>query len=292
MTLGGLRSGEPADRDAPSLELPAGACDCHMHIIDRRFRFAEGALRFQGDATVADYRAVQERTGLSRAVVVQPSHYGTDNTCLLSALDELGKDARGVAVVGPSVSDSELKELHERGVRGIRCRMTDRPALDWNDIPLLANKIEKLGWHLQLQMDGRELAGRRSFLEDLPCDVVVEHTGKFFGPVELDHPGCRALLQLLDTGRVWVKLSGLYNTSKVGPPSYEDLKPLTLLLLKHAQQRMVWASDWPFVLTEGCSRPDVHDLLRVMLDWVPEEDLRRKLLSRNPEALYGFPAGG
>ena len=263
-----------------------------MHIIERRFQSRKEAPHFEGDATVSEYRAVQERTGLARAIVVQPTHYGTDNTCLLFALDELGKDARGVAVVNPSVTESELRDLNNGGVRGIRCRMTDRPTLGWNDIPLLASKIETLGWHLQLQMDGRQLAGRRSLLEDLPCDVVVEHTGKFFGPVEFDHPGCRALLQLIDTGRVWVKLSGLYNTSKVGPPSYEDLKPLTLLLLKHAPQRMVWASDWPFVLTERTSRPDVHDLLRVMLDWVPEDDLRRKLFSKNPEALYGFPAGG
>ncbi len=269
-------------------QLPAGSCDCHMHIIDRRFLFAQGALPLNREARVEDYRRLQARYGLQRAVVVQATYYGTDNSCVLESLREFGGTARGVVVVDGGASLETLRRFRAAGVQGIRCRMTDRAVVAWEDIPRLAKSAADLGWHIQLQMDGRRLHEREDMIRELPCDVVIEHSGKFMEPVDVSHPGLAALLRLLDTGRVWVKLSGIYNTSLSGPPLYADLENLTRTLVRHAPGHMVWASDWPFVLTADEDLPRVGDLIGAMLRWVPEQELRKKIFSDNPARLYKF----
>src|SRR3954471_15266459 len=120
-----------AGTEAPKLKAPANACDCHMHIYDSRFPIAPSATLKPADAKTDDYKLLQKRIGTTRNVVVQPSTYGTDNACTLDGMAKIGPTSRGVAVVDTSVSDAELKRLHELGVRGIRftsgCR-TKRPA--------------------------------------------------------------------------------------------------------------------------------------------------------------------
>lgn len=277
-----------ADSDSER-SLPAGSCDCHMHIIDRRFPFAKGALPLDREARVEDYRRLQARYGLQRLVVVQATYYGTDNSCVLESLREFGAGmARGVVVVDSDVSLETLRRFRTAGVQGIRCRMTDRPVVAWEDIPALAKSAAELGWHVQFQMDGRRLHEREDMIRSLPCDVVIEHGGKFMEPVDAGHPGFAALLRLLDTGKVWVKLSGIYNTSLSGPPLYSDLESLTKTLVRHAPEKMVWASDWPFVLTADDELPDVGDLIGAMLRWVPDEETRRKIFSDNAAHLYKF----
>lgn len=110
--------------------MPPGACDCHMHIFDTRFPLAANARRQEHDVMVAQYRAVQQRLGLSRVVVVQPTAYGRDNRCTLDAIAQLG-NARGIAVIDQSGTDAEIKDLHAAAMRGVRFRMLDTPELPW-----------------------------------------------------------------------------------------------------------------------------------------------------------------
>jgi len=278
--------------DRASVIAPPGACDCHMHFFDARFALAANARRKEHDATVADYRRVQQRLGLSRVVVVQPTAYGRDNSCTLAAMAELGGDkARGVAVIDPATPDAEIERLTLAGMRGVRFRMLEPPELPWDLLEPMAARLANFGWHVQFQMDGRDFEARETLLKRLPCTLVIEHVGKFLEPVPVSHPGFQSLLRLVDTGRVWVKLSGAYMMSKSGPPLYSDIGALAKELVKRAPERMVWASNWPHPLpAAGGEKPDEAVLLDLMLDWAPDTATRNRFLADNPAQLYGFPA--
>ena len=142
----------------PQLVPPPDACDCHVHIDSPRQGLAsDGSGRVLPGATLAAYRTVQARLGVRRAVIVQPNAYGTDTTTTLAALSALGTDACGVAIVTPSTPEDELARLHRAGIRGARCHMLGTPLLSWDEVEAVAARIEPLGWHVQLQLDGRLL---------------------------------------------------------------------------------------------------------------------------------------
>lgn len=148
-------------------------------------------------------------------------------------------------MVEPSATDAELERLTRAGIRGIRFHMFRGGVLPWSSLDGMAARVHAFGWHVQLQLDGRELADREATIRALPGRFVIDHVGKFLQPVGVDHPGFRALTRLLDTGRCWVKLSAPYETSKVGPPTFADVGVLARALVAHAPERMLWASNWP-----------------------------------------------
>lgn len=273
---------------SPRLKAPAGACDCHMHIFDSRFPLAAKARREEQDAPVAEYREVQQRLGLERVVVVQPTAYGRDNRCTLEAVAALGNGARGIAVIDTTVGDAELERLTRAGMRGVRFRMLDQPELPWDMLGEMAARVAAFGWHIQFQMDGRYFEERETLLARLPGTIVIEHIGKFLEPVPADHPGFRSLLRLVDAGRCWVKLSGAYMMSKSGPPLYADIGVLAKELVRRAPERLVWASNWPHPMSRGGPMPDDAALLDLLLDWAPEAGARNRILADNPAQLYGF----
>ncbi|HEY7944379.1 MAG TPA: amidohydrolase family protein [Casimicrobiaceae bacterium] len=272
--------------DAPRLEAPAGACDCHMHVYDRRFKPAPTSLFPPPDAPVDAYRAVQRRLGLTRAVVVQPNAYAFDNACTEDAVVQLGANARGVATIRPDIADAEIERLARAGFRGARCFMLKGGLLSWDDVDAIAARVAPLGWHVQIQLDGRDLPLYATRLARLPVEIVIDHNGKFLEPVPTAHPSFRALLDLLDGGRCWVKLSAPYETSKSGPPRYEDVGVLARALAAAHPERCVWASNWPH--PNAKPQPSNAVMLDLLLDWVPDEAVRRRILVDNPARLYGF----
>lgn len=279
------------DQTRPTLEAPSGACDCHMHFYDTEevYPLAPSAEFLPPPARVEDYRRLQARLGLERVVVVQPSSYGADNRCTMDALAALGSDvARAVVVVRPETPDAELRRLTDAGARGIRFHMLRAGVLPWDVLEPMAARVRAFGWHVQLQLDGRELPHRRALLERLPGALVIDHVGKFLEPVLPEHEAFRCLLRLLESGRVWVKLSAAYETSRTGPPAYEDVSRLARALVKAAPERLVWASNWPHPGQTGERRPDDANLLDLLLDWAPDERTRRRILVDNPAELYGF----
>lgn len=265
---------------------PAGACDTHMHFYHHRYPAAPTALIEPPDAWVADYRALQRRLGLERVVVVQPTTYGRDNRALLDALAELGDAARAVVVVDDGVSDAELADLTARGVRGVRFHMLPGGALPWELLETVAARVAPFGWHVQLQVNGREFAERLADLQRLPCPLVVDHVGRFMPPVTVDDPAFRALRSLLDGGRCWVKLSAPYESSKADAPRYGDVTPLARALVAAAPERMLWASNWPHPGQDPA--PDDARLLDLLAEWVDDPAVRERILVANPAALYGF----
>lgn len=273
----------------PRIQMPAGACDTHIHLYHHRYQTAPTALFTPPDAWVDDYLRVRERTGLQRAVVVQPTTYGLDNQATLDAIAALGESARGVAAVDASVSDSELDRLDEAGIRGVRFHMLPGGAVPWEAIDPVSARIQEFGWHSQLQLDGRLFLDHEAQIKRIPGTLVIDHNGKFLEPVAVDHPCFRFLLKLLENGRTWVKLSAPYETSKIGPPLYDDVSALARALVKAAPDRVVWASNWPHPASPPrVPVPDEGPLLDLLLDWAPDEISRRKLLADNPARLYGF----
>jgi D-galactarolactone isomerase len=276
-----------ASTKKPQLTPPPGAVDTHIHIYSDRYPTAATAVIKPADASVADYLAVRRRLGVDRTVVVQPSAYGLDNTCTLDAMAEIGPSARGIAVCNESVSDAELARLDRLGIRGLRFFMLRGGAVNWESLETMSSRIAPLGWHIVLQLDGRDLPDYEARVKNLPSDVVIDHTGKFLEPVAPDHAGFKTLLRLLDDRRKWIKLAAPYETSKLGPPFYDDVGRLAKILVKAAPDRTVWASNWPHP-SSGFDGPDDADMLDLLLDWVGDDTTRRMVLADNPSRLYGF----
>ncbi len=278
----------------PRLACPPGATDCHIHFYGPReaYPLAPTCPIPPPYAPVEAYRQVMARLGLERVVIVQPSAYGTDNRCTLDGLEALGASARAVVVVDDTVSEAELERLTGLGVRGIRFFMLPGGVLPWDILETMAARVAPFGWHVQLQLDGRELPEREALLKRLAAPLVVDHNGKFLEPVAPDHPAFTTLLGLLDGGRCWIKVSAPYETSRQGPPHYADVAVLAKALIAAAPERMVWASNWPHPTAQD-DPPDEAALLDLLLAWAEDEALRRRILSDNPAELYGFgPASG
>jgi D-galactarolactone isomerase len=148
-------------------------------------------------------------------------------------------------------------------------------------------RVHPFGWHANLQLDGRELPKHEAQLRRLPGKFVIDHVGKFLEPVAPEDEAFVILKKLLDTGRCWVKLSAPYETSKTGAPKYEDVSRLARELVRHAPERMLWATNWPHPMVPPGTLDDL-DLLNLLEDWAPRETDRRRILVSNPAELYGF----
>ena len=278
-----------AGTSPPRLKAPALACDAHLHIYDPAFKMAWPKLRAQPNASAAEYKLLQRRLGTTRAIVVQPAVYGTDNRATLAAVGTLGlENARAVGVLHPTVTDAELDELHAGGMRGLRFTQHDpATAVTSPDmIEPLARRIAERGWHTQLHLRGDQIVAMRDVIERLPGTLVIDHMGRLPQPEGTAHPAFDVVRKLLDSGRGWVKLSGPYLDTKVGPPRYLDATKVAREYVKAAPERCVWGSDWPHP-TES-TKPDDAVLLDLLQEWARDEATRHRILVANPALLYGF----
>jgi D-galactarolactone isomerase len=263
-----------------------GACDCHIHIYEAGYPLAPSATFVPPSAPLGAYQQMQQALGLTRVVVVQPSGYGFDNRCTLSALERIGDTARGIAMLPPQHDDHEIARLHAAGIRGLRYMMLAVGLTSWSDLAAHAERIARFGWHINLQLDGRELPRYESVLQALPCKLVFDHIGKFLEPVLPDSEAFRALCRLIERGQCWVKLSAPYETSRSGAPDYDDVALLARTLAGRYPERCLWGSNWP----HPNARPRPVDAQ--LLDWLARcagnENTVQKILVGNPEAVYGF----
>ena len=276
---------------APLLCVPPDACDCHMHVFDPPRPPAPGSTGAVADqATAADYMLLQRRLGTTRAVVVTPRYYGTDNGATTEAIRILGRDrTRGIAVVAPDITGPELLALRDAGIRGVRYTTphvsADSPM--FRHAAALAPRLEQLGMHLQLHWTVDQVVAHADLLLRLPCTVVIDHMGRLPKGIGMAHPAYGVLRRRLDDGRTWVKLSGWYLDS-VGPP-YDDAAAVGSSFVDAAPERMVWGTDWPHVAVRD--KPDGAALLDVLLSCVPDDALRTRILVDNPARLYDFDGG-
>ena len=276
------------DTSRPKITVPPGACDTHLHFYDDSYPASPKAWLFPPNHLPEDYRAVQDRLGLERMIVVQPVTYGFDNRCILDAIARIGDSARAVVTVPTDISDADLAALWDKGARGLRYHQMAGSMTEWSDLPVMAARIKGTGWHLQVQLDGLELPDRESLIADLPCTVVIDHMGRYSECIALDHPAHQALLRLAAQPNGWVKLSGASPISKAGKPDYADVAPLARALIAQGTDRLLWGSDWPHPTETDDTMPDDARIIDLLADWGLSEAQREAVLVTNPARLYGF----
>lgn len=274
-----------SDHGGGSTWPPVGSVDTHFHVFDDRFTTVPGRKRPQ--ATVPEYLAFRKALGIERSVIIAPSSYGLDNACMIDALQRLDSaTTRAVAIAGPVISSQEIAQLHRVGVRGIRLFTAHAHFPDEAQLQVMARQLADVGWHLQLvgELENEPFERLESRLSDLPCTLVFDHFG--FAPLHAGIGGAtvQALHRLLDRGRAYVKLSGLYILSKQGPPDYVDCDDLARDLIARAPERMLWGSDWPHTLAPV--RPSGSALLERLPAWAPDLATCRRILVDNPQTLY------
>ena len=280
----------PKSPRPPVSRAPPGTCDTHAHILGPydRFPLDEGRFYTAPEAPLEAYAALQEALGIERAVIVQPSCYATDLAATADALARLGERARAIAVVAPDIDNDSLRELDGLGFRGVRFA----PVLLGGDpMPIIqsfAPRAARLGWHIDLFVDGpSEMISMAAGLKALDIDLVLDHFAHFGGADGVDHPGFAALIDLVEAGRTWVKLSCPDRLSAAGPP-YDDMAPLARALIETRPDRMLWATDWPHVGHWDQPIPDDAVLLEWLDGWGVDRRTLERMLVDNPAALFGF----
>jgi 2-pyrone-4,6-dicarboxylate lactonase len=272
----------------PKYTPPPGACDAHCHIFGPgdRFPYAPNRPYTPPDAGKERLKALHEHLGFSRAVLVQASCHGRDNSAMVDAMEWSNGAWRGVAMVDASVSDRELERLNTAGVRGVRFNFVAHlgGAPDLAQVNEVIARIASIGWHVELHLDAHDIAAYRDFLERLPVPFIIDHMGRVEARRGLDQPAFRLLLDLVKTNeRAWVKVSGAERVSSTGKP-FRDAIPFGRALVEAAPDRILWGTDFPHPnVTE---MPNDGESVDLFAEMVSDDALRTKILVDNPVKLY------
>jgi predicted TIM-barrel fold metal-dependent hydrolase len=289
-TVVALQPCQPPDLHtrAASFKPPPFACDTHAHIVGNTadYPLVQDRSYSPALASALQYKSMLQVIGIQRAVIVQPSFYGFDNRCTRDAVCQSGGAWRGVAVLPPTADRALLAGMTSDGFRGARINLLFAGGSSLEALENTARRVADFDWHVQILMDIRQLPGVESRIAALPCHVVFDHLGHFPPAEGLESPGFRSLRRLLDTGRVWVKLSGGYRVSNF-PPPFEDLLPFAQCLCEQRPDRLVWGSDWPHTAIEA-KMPNDGALLDTLASWIRDEQTRNRILVDNPATLYRF----
>jgi predicted TIM-barrel fold metal-dependent hydrolase len=259
----------------------------HLFGPAAEYPFDPGSKYISEDALPETSIALQRKLGLDHAVIVSGGGYGMDTTHLEHTLARFPRHFRGVALLKPGTTQAEMARLHGLGVRGLRFVSPHHGA----HLPHLSERAAamaaELGWVVQFYPSPRDLEDFADRLLALPGPVVLDHFGAVPAAGGVDQPAFRTMLRMLDSGRVWVRLSGPMRCTKEDFP-YASVTPIAQALVAHAPERLVWGSDWPHVNMQGRGMPNDGDLLDLLLDWAPEETIRNRILSDNARRLYDF----
>ena len=286
-----LTAGPDPNPRKPKLKAPPGACDTHIHMFGpaEKYPFAPDSPYTAHDALPETFIALQNTLGLSTAVIVSPGGYGRDYSLLADVLAKYPDRFRGIALLRDDTPASEIARLTKLGVRGMRMMSARRGQHVPNYSKEIAVRVHEHGWHIQFYPHGTDIVEYADKLLALPNTIVLDHFASIPAAGGVDQPAVKAVLKMLDSGRVWLKLSGPMRCT-AEPPPYPSVTPLAHVFVKHAPERMVWGSDWPHVNLDGMVMPNDGDLLDLLLEWVPDEAVRNRILTQNANALYGFTA--
>lgn len=287
-----------------NFDVPRGACDCHVHIFDpTHYPYFSGRLYSPPEASIDDLRSLQSALHFDRVVIVTPSVYGVDNACTVNAVRELGARARGVAVIDGSFSAAALDELAAKGIRGVRLNLetageTD-PAASRRILGQTAEQLRGRNWHIQINTRLSIVTALKGDIMGLPMPVIFDHFGGAKAAGGPSQPGFADLVELVKSGRAYVKISAAYRTSDK-KPDFPDTAPLAQALVAANSDRVVWGSNWPHPgrgpSPTALAPPYPNDdgrVLNLLPTWVADATIRKKILVDNPGRLYGFePAAG
>jgi predicted TIM-barrel fold metal-dependent hydrolase len=285
-------------------EVPAGACDCHTHIHGdpEKFPFFSGRVYTPEMALPEEMAALHKALHIQRVVIVTPSVYGTDNSATLYGMNARGANARGVAVIDDKTPESELDALGQAGVRGIRLNLATAgisdPSIGRQRFQTAAERVKSRNWHVQLNTNLAMISAIKDLVAASPVPVVFDHFGGAKAELGPQQPDFADLVELVRSGKAYVKISAAYRISKLAP-DYADVVPLTEALIAANPDRVVWGTDWPHpnaVTPPGRKPTDVTPLLQIddgrLLNqlpvWAPDPATRKKILVDNPARLYAF----
>ena len=289
---------------SPNVGAPAGACDCHVHVFGpvKRYPFVDERAYTPMDALPSDAVSMLFRLGVDRAVLIQPSVYGADNTRLLEAMGELPFESRGVVVISPDADEKTIREMHETGIRGIRLNGIHWTAEELNDrlsgLDRVIDRITDLGWHVEVYLGSQAYPALDKIADRYKIDIVLDHLGGVFTANETIADRIEAFKRFKGLGNIWVKLSGLYRIRETGEIP-ERGKDLLQFMAGVMPDRLLWGSDWPHTPDHNNdtspnpdSRPfqniDAGLLLSDLMKWVDDPRTVQRILVDNPNALYQF----
>jgi len=299
-----LRTQPSAAQGGVSFFMPPGATDCHAHVFcdAKAFPMFAGRTYTPDPAPVAELLALHRALNIERVVFIQPSVYGTDNTCVLAAIREVGSHARGIAVIDDKTSDAAIDEMQRIGIRGIRINLETvgqaDPSAARDRFLSTVNRIGTRRLHVQMFTRPSVIAAIKDAVAESPVTVVFDHFGGAQAAGGVQQPGFDALVSLVQSGKAYVKLSAPYRGSTQGP-TFPDMAPLAKALVAANPQRILWGSDWPHPDTSPDARnPDTGNSPRLKVDdvavlnqlasWIPTAPQRRVVLVDNPARLYGW----
>jgi len=287
-----------------NFDIPAGACDSHTHIhpAPAKFPFFAGRVYTPELASPEEMTALHKALHMERVVIVTPSIYGPDNSATLFGIKARGATARGVAVIDDKTSEADLDAMAQAGIRGIRLNLAtggvNDPTVGRPRFQAAVERVKARGWHIQLFTSLAMISAIKDLVAASPVPVVFDHFGGAQAALGPDQPGFADLVELVRTGKAYVKISGAYRASKLGP-DYPDAAPLAKALIAANADRIVWGTDWPHpdsVTPPGKQASDVTPLFQIddgrLLNqlpvWAPDAAIRKKILVDNPAKLYGF----
>jgi len=275
-----------AGTEPPRLEASPNTIDCHHHIYDYRYPFAPTVTVRPPEAPLSQYLLLQQRLGISRSVVVQPSHYGVDNRLVFDTLKALGpKKARAIVVVAPTISDADLKQMQQAGACGMRFNFLQKGGgATWEMMDSMAKRFALIGWHVQIQADGEDIYAHRELLNRLSCPVVFDHLARVQEAGRMKDQVFATVCDLMKQGKAWVKIT--FENSPVGPPTYSDTVDVASEYVKQAPGRLVWATNWPHPGLDV--KPDDALMFDLLSQVAPDAKLRKRILVDNAAKLYKF----
>jgi 2-pyrone-4,6-dicarboxylate lactonase len=281
------------DTRRPRFQPPAGACDAHCHIFGpgEKYPYAADRTYTPPDAPLSRFKELQSILGLSRAVLVNASCHGTDNTVIVDAIAQSGGRYRGVANADDSFTDRDFERLHASGFRGVRFNFVKHLGgmPDMDEFHRIVARVRPLGWHVDLHFDAGDLVEFGDLLGRLPVPFLIDHMGRVPTKAGLGQEPFRRLLAVLGTNeRCWVKVSGAERISSAGPP-FTDAVPFAQALIEAAPDRILWGTDWPHP-NIARHMPNDGDLVDLVPLFAPDPSMQKRILVDNPHRLYGFGA--
>lgn len=284
--------------------IPPNACDCHTHIHGdpAKFPYFDGRVYTPETALPDEMSALHRALHMKRVVIVTPSVYGPDNSATLYGMKARGADARGVAVIDDKTTEQALDAMGKDGVRGIRLNLatggTNDPTVARQRFQTAVERMQKRNWHVQMFTSLAIISSIKDLVASAPVPLVFDHFGGAKAALGPEQPGFADLVELVRSGKAYVKISGAYRASTQGP-DYADVTPLAKALIAANPDRIVWGTDWPHpnsVTPPGNKITDVTPLFQIddgrLLNqlpvWMPDAAIRKKILVDNPARLYKF----
>ncbi len=289
---------------AVNFAVPANACDTHTHIFGdpAKFPLFSGRVYTPEPALPDEMAALHRALHLQRVVIVTPSIYGTDNSATIYGMKAYGAGARGVAVIGDKTSEADLDSMVRAGFKGIRINLTtvgqDNAALARVRFQAAVERVKSRRWHIQMYVGPAVIAAIKDLVMASPVPVVFDHFGGINTSHGLKQSGFPDLIELVRSGKAYVKISGAYRAS-IQSPDYPDLTPFAKALIAANADRIVWGTDWPHpnsnpppgrAATELNPVYQIDDgrLLNLLPAWAPDDATRKKILVDNPARLYEY----